>query len=310
MKQKSFTLIELLVVIAIIGLLASLIIVNLTGTRSKANIARGLQFSQSIHHVLGAYAVGVWSFDGGSGTTAFDASGYGNNGTLTNGPVWRCANIDPNYTPSGKGCSLQFDGVDDYVDAGQNINFGNSAFSVTFWAYGKVKTDWVPGVISRSVIGDFSAGCTSICKGWVVGLISGNNTSLSLRLSDGGATGSDGVTTVLTLNQWDHFVFTVSVGEGANKLNVYKNGILVGSTSRTSLSSGSIDDATASLLIGNWLNNNFNGLIDEVRIYEKALETAQVEELYYAGLDGLLVRGLINEQEYQGRLLSMGSRNP
>ncbi len=32
--------------------------------------------------------VGNWTFDEGSGTTAYDRSGNGNNGTLTNGPTW------------------------------------------------------------------------------------------------------------------------------------------------------------------------------------------------------------------------------
>jgi len=40
MKRKSFTLIELLVVIAIIGLLSSIVLVSLSGTRQKAKIAK------------------------------------------------------------------------------------------------------------------------------------------------------------------------------------------------------------------------------------------------------------------------------
>ncbi|MDO8436136.1 MAG: type II secretion system protein, partial [bacterium] len=58
-KKKAFTLIELLVVIAIIGLLASIILVSLKGTREKARIAKSLDFSQRINHALGAYAVGI-----------------------------------------------------------------------------------------------------------------------------------------------------------------------------------------------------------------------------------------------------------
>ncbi len=40
MKQKSFTIIELLVVIAVIGLLSSIVLVSMKGTRDKAKIAK------------------------------------------------------------------------------------------------------------------------------------------------------------------------------------------------------------------------------------------------------------------------------
>src|SRR5262249_3513850 len=53
--------------------------------------------------------LGRWMFDDGSGTSAVDASGYGNTATLTNGPVW----------VSGRaGQAVCFDGVNDYVDLG------------------------------------------------------------------------------------------------------------------------------------------------------------------------------------------------
>jgi hypothetical protein len=44
-----------------------------------ANFARGL--------------VGYWKFDEGSGTTANDSSGYGNNGTLYNSPTWTTGKV-------------------------------------------------------------------------------------------------------------------------------------------------------------------------------------------------------------------------
>ncbi len=46
----------------------------------------------------------------------------------------------------------------------------------------------------------------------------------------------------------------------------------------------------------------YSGKIDEVRIYEKALETAQIKELYYAGLERLLAESKITNEEYQERL--------
>ena len=57
----------------------------------------------------GGQLVAYWKFDETSGTTANDSSGYGNNGTVY-GATW-----------SG-GC-LSFDGVNDYINAGKEIEF-------------------------------------------------------------------------------------------------------------------------------------------------------------------------------------------
>jgi prepilin-type N-terminal cleavage/methylation domain-containing protein len=114
-KQKGFTLIELMVDIAIVGLLSSVILVATKGSTDKANIAKTMQWSRSIESLLGPYAVGIWNFDEGSGTTVSDLSGYGNDGAIY-GATWRCAEDDSDYTPSGQGCALEFDGSNDYIE--------------------------------------------------------------------------------------------------------------------------------------------------------------------------------------------------
>ena len=74
--------------------------------------------------------VGMWSFNGPdmSGVTAYDRSGQGNNGTLTNGPSRVAGKI---------GQALSFDGVNDYVSIGNSATLQNlpdaGPFSVAFW---------------------------------------------------------------------------------------------------------------------------------------------------------------------------------
>lgn len=99
-QQKSFTLIELLVVIAIIGLLSSIVLVNigLPGQRQKARIAKTLEFSSSIQNALGSEAVGIWTFD----NNAFDTSGYGNNGTIYGGASFTTDNTPQKVVGSGQ----------------------------------------------------------------------------------------------------------------------------------------------------------------------------------------------------------------
>jgi len=54
-QQKSFTLIELLVVIAIIGLLSSIVLVNMQGVRAKARDAKRIQDMRQIVTALQLY---------------------------------------------------------------------------------------------------------------------------------------------------------------------------------------------------------------------------------------------------------------
>jgi prepilin-type N-terminal cleavage/methylation domain-containing protein len=282
MKDKAFTLIELSVVIAVIGLLASIIIVNLTGARTKANIARGLQFGQSVHNALGAYAVGVWNFDEGSGTTANDSSGYGNNGSISGASY-------TTDTPSGEGYALSFNGVDNEIQIADKPEFnGSGEFSVSVWI--KSSDPGAGFLMWHNGYYDIQTGWSIYCQGSTddkCNFVMANGSSRNHP--SGGIVSIDGV--------WHHLVFA----KNSTFLRQYVDGVL----SYNGILPFDDIDSIGNLRVAGWPRSStywFNGLIDDVRIYEKALETAQVEALYYAGLDNLLAKGLIDEQEYQERL--------
>jgi hypothetical protein len=78
--------------------------------------------------------------------------------------------------------------------------------------------------------------------------------------------------TALTLNAWVHLAATY---DGTTQ-RLYVNGVQVA----TLASSGSIRASTGVLRIGGnniWTNEWFAGLIDEVRVYNKALTAAEVQ---------------------------------
>ncbi|MBI2451473.1 LamG domain-containing protein [Candidatus Pacearchaeota archaeon] len=78
----------------------------------------------------------------------------------------------------------------------------------------------------------------------------------------------------LTTNQWHHVVFTF---DGAN-LKIYVDGVLAGTRARQ----GVIQKTNTNLQIGLVSNWNFNGAIDELVVFNRALSESEILELYNA----------------------------
>ena len=278
-------------VIAVIGLLSSIIFAITSGTREQGRIAKGLYFSQHLHNSLGSYAAGIWNFDEGSGATANDTSGWDNNGTLVNSPTWRCASTDAGYTPSGQGCSLEFNGVDDYVNCGNPASLaGGNTGTVETW----IKPNGTP-----------LDGTCVVKKGQNCGWGSGTDgygivyTSSAWRGTAQSNNSANFVTFTSSLSSgWNHLVFTW-VQEGQH--TAYLNGVKV---NEKTLDVGA--SSNYGLAIGhdgrNISPHFFNGYIDEVRIYATALTVSEIQSRYCAGLYKLLVKDQITQDEYQQRL--------
>jgi prepilin-type N-terminal cleavage/methylation domain-containing protein len=277
MKNKAFTLIELLVVIAIIGVLASIVLVNLSGAQDKAKTAKGLQYSQSIHNSLGAYSVGVWNFDEGSGTTIKDSSGYGNHGTI-HGATYTTD------TPSGQGHALNFNGVNQYV---RNLDVNNPSIleppSITISSWIRMDED---ASTSRHIWLTKWYGYSNE--------IEANTRIPYFRLNGPGDIRSN---IPITPGKWHHFIGTYSPSIGGK---VYLDGSLTGSRNSSNQINHTRDYP---LNIGRYSGGiYFKGKIDSVRIYNESLQASEIKALYYAGLNNLLAKGLITKEEYEKRL--------
>jgi len=250
-SQKAFTLVEILVTIAIIGLLSSIILAFTRGGEQQAQIAQTLQWSRSVQSLLGADAVGIWNFDEGitgtcpSGKDVCDLSGYGNDGII-NGAAYST------NTPSGSGYALSFDGVDDYVEIPNPVT--NFPITVSFW------------MNPNSLIVSHKAVYIHLADGkWVAG-------GLNLQGFITGGVGIGANVSHFSRNKWQHVILSMTA---QNTGKVYVNGKDV--TENRSANWGQI--GTMSTIGGNG-SSFWNGLIDEVRIYNGALTAGEIQQLY------------------------------
>lgn len=276
-KQKSFTLIELLMVIAIIGLLASVVLVAIKGTKDKARIAKGLEFSQSIFHSIGANVVGIWGFDN---CAAQDTSGYKNNGTIYGAT---CVSDTPHSIigqGSGKN-ALSFDGVNDYVQLPSKMKIG--AKTIELWVY---PTDATHANTLDVLLAETAATSNSYGNQiyWDHNL---HIFHWSLFHSVAGNYYINLSSSVFSPNAWYYLVFTWNGTTNTNGVKCYVNGILNTQTTATGIET---TVPTYNTRIGRDYysvsgGRYFEGSIDDVRIYGEALTSAQIQKHYAEGKD-------------------------
>ena len=205
--------------------------------------------------------VGNWRFDRGTGTTAKDSSPFGNNGTIS-GASWVRGIF---------GSALEFDGVDDYVDCGSDssLTFGTSDFSWEGWFY---LNDWTDDASEQNSL-ITRGGASHTEDGFRTAVF--NDGRIWTAISDGSfRTEIFTSAGLIKLHKWYHFA--VVYDRDANGI-VYINGENKKAVDITG-SNGSISTDRA-LRIGTWTPTQrlFNGKIDEVRIYNRALTPKEIQ---------------------------------
>jgi len=205
--------------------------------------------------------VGYWRFENETLGYSTDYSGYGNTGTQ----VSMNNNSVSGPTTSGRfGNAMQFDGANDYVDAGNSASLHpTSSMTVSVW----FNTNAIPtgGGNADGILGTGDSAVTNAYWMWIdwtaVGFWMRNSTT------NVGATTAD-----ISTNRWYHAVGTYN----GTHVNFYLNGTLRQST----LGPQNFGTNTNKLLIGLANIWYFNGTIDEVQIYNRSLTADEIKELY------------------------------
>jgi hypothetical protein len=208
-----------------------------------------------------AELVGYWRLDEGSGTIAYDSSGHGNDGTIMGDPQW----------VAGKnGMALDFDGTEDYIDiglgAGDYFATLNSGLSVAAWINrASTGTYDIAFGAGRNPVGT-TAGDDN--NGWKFGIDSGDVVKFTtLGILD--YTSTVGV----PVGEWSHIAATFN--EAGTELKVYLNG----EYQETISGSGPANPATGLYAVGfggTWALEFFDGMLDEVRVYNHVLTDPEI----------------------------------
>jgi hypothetical protein len=226
---------------------------KLNSSQSPGTLANGL--------------VGWWTMDGAdtvwssatAGTEA-DKSGNGNTGTLTN--------MSRATSPViGKiGQALQFNGSTSYVTiSGTSLN--GSTLSASAWIRASTCGNLRTGIITRR-------GGAGNWNFNVAGSDGGN--TCKLEFANSGTILGYGNTT-LSLNMWYH----VAVVANGTSITFYVNGAPDGTITGTWTNDNNVAINIGAMTAGTLYF--FNGIIDDVRVYNRALSASEVQQLYGLG---------------------------
>ena len=243
--------------------------------RVNANTSQNIRFRDSS-------LVGEWSFDGPdvsfTANKAYDRSGQSNDGTLTN----MSTSTAPVIGRIGQ--ALSFDGSNDLVTVSNDTNFNVSNGTFGLW----FRSDGGWGV-------DGTSGGTTV-KGSTVLIgrhdASGSQNGNLLILSSTGLpnyVAKDATATVcsalgtasITDNKWHYYAATFGQAN-ATVARVYIDGIQVATCTNSAAWSYNNQNVLIADSNDPWWEE-FAGLIDDVRVYNRALTAAEVKQLYLLG---------------------------
>jgi len=195
------------------------------------------------------------------GTTVYDEIGA-NNGTAAGGVTF-----GTEHAAVGFGAS--FDGTNDYISASGtgSLDITGNAITVSAWAN--------PISVKGQVLcgKPHTATHTDPYFKWV--LYFSSTRQWQMRIDSTLAWSGSG--NLYSTNSWNHYAGVYN----GNTISLYFNGAFLVSAAKT----GNVQSSVQSVLIGcNVVNNEvFDGNLDEVRVYNRALTADEIKQLYRMG---------------------------
>jgi hypothetical protein len=198
-----------------------------------------------------------YPFDETSGTTAADVSGNGHTGTLHGGATWAAGH---------RAGAVSLDGNNGYVSLPNGILSTTSNFTIATWVRLNTIANWMR-------VFDFGTGTNTYM---FLTAESGNGMRLAITTNGfGNEQRIDGPS--LATGAWAHVAVTLNGSLGT----FYVNGASAATNSAMTLNASSLGVTTQTWLGRSAFNNDpyLDGLLDDFRIYNRALTPAEVQTL-------------------------------
>jgi type II secretory pathway pseudopilin PulG len=197
--------------------------------------------------------VGWWRFDEATGTTAYDSTGNAHHGAWSGTP----AGTSGYYSAGKLGWAGKFNGSNNWVTVPTSTAFDlTQALSITGWFQTGLTTNQI--IVGKCYLSSYYVNtANNILTFWT------NGSSLQ--------------TPTLSVNNGAFHFFTASF-DGTNK-RIYVDGVL------SATAAGNIATDAYNVEIGSsgCAASLFNGLIDDVRIYNRALSLTEIQKIYGGG---------------------------
>ena len=224
--------------------------------------------------------IAVWTFDEGTGDTAADSSGNGNDASVGSGaPQW----VDGKF-----GGAMQFNGGDaedgDWIETAAPVVVDTVDFSMGCYVN--------PGDAQKTWTNILSSHQEPPRRGMSFEQIENNVNLFGIAIGDGPNWAGNG-NVQLDTGVWNHMTFVRSGDKGY----WYFNGApdeFVGPGGEAQLASGDpVVAATAPFRIGNWIlgNREFNGAVDDAFLFERALSAEEVANIAANGISAAMAGG-------------------
>jgi len=214
----------------------------------------GMLTTQSYAEIDPDTIVGMWLFDESKGDTATDSSGNGNDGELVGNPEW----VDGKF-----GNALEFDGAGSHVNILNSDSLNSDSFTLCLW--------FQPNELRIQGLADKTP-----APNWRLFM---NNPGGNIEFDALPGEIGNVTTPATSTGEWYHVAATYDSDTETAK--IYFNGVFNQEAVNVDMNTNS----PVNINIASPENNRFSGIIDDVAIFNVALEEEDIQTLMDTGLN-------------------------